>query len=79
MADIMVLSRLIPGERGIKMEKSDILELAEKIRMAAEWSPEDLAALCSAAGMAAEWEAADGDTFEAIAFAAAEKLGVEIV
>lgn len=61
------------------MEKSDILELAEKIRMAAEWSPEDLAALCSAAGMRKEWEAADGDTFEAIAFAAAKKLGVEIV
>lgn len=61
------------------MERSDILALAEKIRTAAEWSPEDLAALCSAAGMAAEWEAADGDTFEAIAFAAAKKLGVEIV
>lgn len=61
------------------MEKSDILELAEKIRMAEEWSPEDLAALCSAAGMTEEWAAADGDTFEAVALAAAEKLGVEII
>lgn len=61
------------------MERSDILALAEKIRTAAEWNPEDLEALCSAAGMAAEWAAADGDTFEAIAFAAAKKLGVEIV
>lgn len=61
------------------MEKSDILELAEKIRTAAEWSSEGLAALCSAAGMAEEWAAADGDAFEAIAFAAAKKLGVEIV
>lgn len=43
------------------MEKSDILGLAEKIRMAAEW------------------EAADGDTFEAVAQAAAERLGVDII
>ena len=61
------------------MEKSDILELSEKIRMAEEWNPEDLAALCSAAGMTEEWAAADGDTFEAVALAAAEKLGVEII
>ncbi len=26
----------------------------------------------------AEWETADGDTFEAVVYAAAEKLGVEI-
>lgn len=61
------------------MEKSDILDLAEKIRMAEEWNPDDLAVLCSAAGMAAEWEAADGDTFEAVAQAAAAKLGVDII
>lgn len=61
------------------MEKSDILVLAEKIRMAAEWRPEDLAALCSAAGMEKEWEAADGDTFETVVQAAAEMLDVEII
>lgn len=61
------------------MERLDILELAKKIRTAAEWNPDDLAALCSAAGMAAEWEAADGDTFEAVAQAAAERLGVDII
>lgn len=27
---------------------------------------------------AAEWEAADGDSFESVVYAAAEKLGVEI-
>lgn len=31
-----------------------------------------------AADMTAEWETADGDTFEAVVYAAAEKLGVEI-
>ena len=34
--------------------------------------------LCEAAGMEAEWDAADGDNFEAVLEAAAEKLGVEI-
>lgn len=61
------------------MEKSDILKLAKKIRMAEEWNLEDLAALCSAADMTEEWEAADGDTFEDVVFSAAEKLGVEII
>jgi hypothetical protein len=29
--------------------------------------------------MGAEWENADGDNFEAVVFAAASKLGVEVV
>lgn len=59
--------------------KKEIELLAEKIRAADEWSPEDLETLCEAAAMADEWKAADGDTFESVVYAAAEKLGVEIL
>lgn len=44
-------------------------EIAADIRNAAEWDNDLCAELC---------EAADGDTFEAVVYAAAEKLGVEI-
>lgn len=54
-------------------------KLAESIRNADTWNPDDLAELCELAGMTDEWEAADGDTFESVAYAAAKKLGVEIV
>lgn len=53
-------------------------EIAADIRNAAEWDDDLCAELCEAAGMTAEWEAANGDTFEAVVYAAAEKLGVEI-
>ena len=55
------------------------MKLAETIRSNPEWDMEAIAELCEMAGMADEWEAADGDTFEAVAYAAAEKMGVEIV
>jgi len=35
--------------------------------------------LCSLAGMSAEWDAADGESFETVAYAAAEKLDVDLV
>lgn len=59
--------------------KKEIEMLAEKIRTSDEWNPEDLESLCEAADMADEWKAADGDTFESVVYAAAEKLGVEIL
>lgn len=55
------------------------IEIATEIRNEAEWNFDLLAELCELAEMTAEWEAADGESFEAVAFAAAEKLGVEIV
>lgn len=61
------------------MEKSEIIALAEKIRSSETWEDEDLRTLCKAAGMLYAYTAADGETFEAVAFAAAEKLGVEII
>lgn len=54
-------------------------ELATEIRKSHEWDLDQLAELCELADMTAEWEAADGETFEQVAFQAAEKLGVEIV
>ena len=54
-------------------------EIAADIRNAAEWDNDLFAELCEAAGMLDEWNAADGDSFESVVFAAAEKLGVEIV
>ena len=53
-------------------------EIAADIRNAAEWDNDLCAELCEAVDMTAEWETADGDTFEAVVYAAAEKLGVEI-
>lgn len=53
-------------------------EIAADIRNAAEWDNDLCAELCEAADTTAEWETADGDTFEAVVYAAAEKLGVEI-
>ena len=52
--------------------------LASKIRELSFWDPDLLEQLCKEAGMSDEWDAAGGE-FEAVAFAAAEKLGVEIV
>ncbi|WP_204658975.1 hypothetical protein [Gemmiger formicilis] len=43
------------------------------------WDQNLLAELCEAAGMSKEWAESDGESFEAVAFAAAKKLGVEIL
>lgn len=43
-----------------------------------EWDLDTLKDLCEAADMADEWAAADGDTFETVAYAAAEKLGIDL-
>ena len=54
-------------------------EIAKEIRESDIWDAELLAQLCEEAGMLDEWSAADAENFEAVAFAAAEKLGVEIL
>lgn len=53
-------------------------EIAERIRREDTWNAEACGELCRLAGLEDEWEAADGDTFEAVVFKAAERLGVEI-
>lgn len=57
---------------------TEAVELAERIREADEWNSEDLAELCEMAGLEREWQEADGETFEQVAYKAAEILGVEI-
>lgn len=54
-------------------------EIAEIIRNSDTWDMEALAELCELAGMSEEWKDADAESFESIAYAAADKLGVEIV
>ncbi len=53
-------------------------EIAKEIKEMGTWDMELLEELCEAADMFEEWNAADGETFESVAFKAAEKLGVEI-
>lgn len=53
-------------------------EIAKEIKEMDTWNMELLEELCEVAGMIEEWNAADGETFENVAFKAAEKLGVEI-
>lgn len=92
-ADILEKLETVPSRQGyikdairaaIAREKEDhIMEaktIAETIRTADTWDTvqDELATLCKLAGLSAEWEAADGETFEAVAYAAAERLGVEI-
>lgn len=56
----------------------ELKEMAAAMSASGEWNPDTLKAICEAAGMADEWAAADGDTFEAVAYAAAEKLGITL-
>ena len=58
--------------------KKELTELVERINASSEWNAEDLAELCEMAGLENEWQEADGETFEQVAYKAAEILGVEI-
>ena len=57
----------------------DAFDIAAEIRIQDTWNGELLKELCDAADMSKEWNEADDETFETVAFAAAEKLGVEIM
>ena len=54
-------------------------KIAAEIRERDTWDLDLCRELCAEAGMEDEWDAADGETFESVAFRAAEKLGVEIL
>lgn len=53
-------------------------EIARELRNSGEWIPKLCMELCILADMESEWEEADGEKFETVVYAAAEKLGVEI-
>ena len=61
-------------------DEDELQELAAKIRAAKTWVEVEgeLRAICEAAGMADEYKAADGDSFEAVIYKAAERLGVDV-
>ena len=60
------------------MKNERAFEIADEIRNAQEWNEELCEELCELADMSEEWKAADGESFESVVYAAAEKLGVEI-
>lgn len=60
-----------------RLERIEVL--AEKIRESDTWNMDDCAALCAEAGMAKEWEESDGETFETVVHAAADKLGTTLL
>ena len=53
-------------------------ELAQAQRESGAWDADILEELCRRADMEEEWDNVDGESFEAVAYAAAKKLGVEI-
>jgi hypothetical protein len=53
-------------------------ELKASFREKDVWSMADCEKLCWLAGMEDEWKRADGESFEAVLYKAANKLGVEI-
>lgn len=59
--------------------REEIEALAREIKARDTWDGDQLAKLCEYAGLSEEWAQADGDTFEQVAYKAAEILGVEII
>lgn len=53
-------------------------EIAKSIREGSYWNLEDLKDLCELADLEEEFDAADGDSFEEVAYRAAGTLGVII-
>ena len=53
-------------------------EIAQELNNSNEWKAELLKELCELAGLSKEWAEADGETFENVAYKAADILGVEI-
>ena len=67
------------GKGIIHMAQTQAQEIAARMLKADTWDIEDCKALCTLAGLAGDWEAAEGETFEKVVQAAAEKLLVEII
>lgn len=65
--------------RGEKRLMTNAEKIAAELREKDTWDPDLCRELCAEAGMEAEWDAADGETFESVVQAAADKLGVEIL
>lgn len=53
-------------------------EIARELNESGEWMLELCEELCKLADMEQEWKDADGESFESVVYAAAERLGVEV-
>ena len=60
------------------MKKYEAEQIANRIWNADEWNADDCRDLCELAGLEIAWEEADGESFEAVVYRAAEILDVEI-
>lgn len=60
------------------MKNIEATKIANALRYGEVWNMDLARELCEMAGMAEAFDAADGDTFEAVVYEAAEKLGVDI-
>ena len=61
------------------MKNIKAAKIAEAMRSADTWDISLARELCELAGLADAFDAADGETFEAVIYAAADKLGVEVI
>ena len=61
------------------MKNIEATKIAESLRSADAWDMDLARELCALAGMAESFDAADGETFESVIYAAADKLGVEVI
>lgn len=61
------------------MKNIEATKIAEALRSTDTWDMDLARELCELASMAETFDAADGDTFESVIYAAAEKLGVEVI
>lgn len=72
-----ILETLKIGNITENLSDITIEQLAERIRLCDEWIPELIEELCKRADMETEYD--EAEDCESVAFAAAEKLGVEII
>ena len=61
------------------MKSIEATKIAEALRSADTWDMGLARELCEMAGMAEAFDAADGETFESVIYAAADKLCVEVI
>lgn len=61
------------------MKSIEATKIAEALRSADTWDMGLARELCALAGMDEAFDSADGETFESVIYAAADKLGVEVI
>ena len=61
------------------MKSIETTKIAEALRRNDTWDMDLAHELCALAGMAEAFDSADGETFEPVIYAAADKLGVEVI